>query len=200
MNIILDGIYKRYASTWVLKDLSLNIKPGERCAIKGDNGSGKSTLIQLISGALPPSKGTIKYHHEDLEISKNDVFKYMSIHTAYTEWDEELTALEMFEHFKKFNQGQITDNQEFIEFAELNKEKHRFIKAYSSGMKQRLSLAMVINSQRPLLILDEPGSFLDNYWKDWFSKSLASHAGDKTIIIASNDDSDVRFCDKTVQL
>jgi ABC-type multidrug transport system ATPase subunit len=195
MDILLDGISKRYTSTWVIKDLQLSIGSGQKWAIKGKNGSGKSTLIQLISGVLAPSIGKISYHFDRKVIRHDDIFKWLSIHTAYTELDEELTALELFEHFKIFNPGQIIDNEEFMSFSELSKERHRHIKAFSSGMKQRLALAMVINSTRPLLLLDEPGSFLDDYWKGWLTDRLKSHAAQKTIIIASNDAEDLRICD-----
>jgi len=196
MEIYIDGIYKRYTASWVLKDISMHIQEGERLAVRGPNGSGKSTLIQIISGVLASSKGTITYKHGGSTIDIDDIFQYMSIHTAYTELDEELSAVEMFDHFKLFNPGQISDNQEFMEFSELVKEKNNLIKTYSSGMKQRLALALVLNSKRPLLILDEPGSFLDKYWKTWFSNSLRSFSNGKTMIIASNDDEDVTHCNK----
>ena len=196
MNIELQGIFKRYTSSWVLKDVSLSIKQGDRLAVKGNNGSGKSTLIQLIAGVLPPSKGTISYHNDDSEVKKDDIFNFLSIHTAYTELDEELTASELFEHFTRYNKSQITDNQEFMEFAALDKQKNRLIKAYSSGMKQRLALALVFNSKRPLLILDEPGSFLDDQWKSWMADTLEALDSTKTVIIASNEISDTRICNR----
>ena len=143
MEIILDNISKRYESGWVIKDLSKTIKSGSKLSITGLNGTGKSTLIQILSGYLSPSKGSIKYHFQNKPILRNNIYKYLSIVAVYSELDEELTSIEFFEHFGKFKPLQITDVNEFLDLVDLKKQRNQSIKNFSSGMKQRLYLLLL---------------------------------------------------------
>lgn len=200
MEIRLNHISKRYTGPWVFKDLNLHIPQHSKVAVKGLNGSGKSTLIHIIAGAIPPSKGQVIYSYEGNEVSKDLIFKQMAVHSAYTELDEELTPIEVFDHVKIFKPVHISDNQEFMEFCGLTNEANRALKYFSSGMKQRLGLALAINFNTPLLLLDEPGSFLDRQWKNWFQEALINFTSDKTVIIASNDEDDIRSCQQALTL
>jgi ABC-type multidrug transport system ATPase subunit len=195
MEIVLDSISKRYESGWVIKDLSKTIKSGSKLSITGLNGTGKSTLIQILSGYLSPSKGSIKYQYQNKTILRNNIYKYLSIVAAYSELDEELTSTEFFEHFGKFKPLQLTSANEFLDLVDLKKQRNQAIKNFSSGMKQRLYLGLGIITQTPLLILDEPSSFLDDVKKQWMYDLIADYAQTKTIIVASNDPDDFQFCD-----
>jgi len=61
MNLEVKNIYKRYIAKYIIKDFSYSFKSGKTYGISGPNGSGKSTLIQILSGFLSPSKGTLDY-------------------------------------------------------------------------------------------------------------------------------------------
>ena len=200
MNIQLKNISKRYDTGWIIKDLDLEIHSGDRIAIKGPNGSGKSTLIQMIAGYLSNSKGKICYNYQGKNIDRDDIYRYISIATAYSELDEELNAVELFRHFKNFKAFQIQDSDRFLELVDLSDHRNKAVKYFSSGMKQRLILGLALCMDLPLLILDEPGSFLDKDKKRWFNGLLADYARFKTVIIASNEDSDLEFCDRELIL
>lgn len=190
MHITLENISKRYDSGWVLRDINENIPSGTRLAILGPNGSGKSTLFQIISGYLSPTKGKVSYQSDSGSIAKDKIYKYLAISTAYGELDEELTALELFQHYSVFRDMHIKDADEFIESADLSKFKNKQVKNYSSGMKQRLSLAFAFNLVSDVLLLDEPTSFLDKGKKNWYKERLTSLGKDKTVIVATNDMND----------
>ncbi len=187
MHIKLENISKRYDSGWVLRDISIDIPSGTRLAILGPNGSGKSTLFQIISGYLSPTKGTVHFQHHSNTIERDKVYKHLAISTAYGELDEELTATELFKHYSVFRDIQIQDVNTFLEIADLTKTKNKQIKNYSSGMKQRLSLALAFNLRSDVLLLDEPTSFLDADKKEWYQERLALVGDEKTIIVATND-------------
>jgi Cu-processing system ATP-binding protein len=68
------------------------------------------------------------------------------------------------------------------------------IETYSSGMHQRLQLALSLLSKTSLILYDEPTSFLDNDAKKWFYKLLSKFKKDRTVIIASNDEGDLSEC------
>jgi len=195
MNIQLENIGKRFTTGWVFKDVSINIPSGQKFSITGMNGSGKSTLINIISGYLSSTKGKVSYQLDGQKIDRDDIYKHCAISFAYAEMDEELTATELFDHYKQFKSFKLEDPKAFIELCDLKKEKNKPIKNYSSGMKQRLSLALAFTMDTPLLLLDEPTSFLDSEKKKWYQELMANYAGDRTVIIASNDTSDISFCE-----
>jgi len=200
MRLLLDKISKRYTTGWVLKDISTEIDSGQRVAITGANGSGKSTLIQILAGYLSPSKGTLSYYHADQAISRNEIYKYIAISAAYMELDEELTIREMYKHYSLFKPLSVSSLDEFLVLTDFRKQQNKEVRYFSSGMKQRLALGLAFVTDVPLLILDEPTSFLDESRKHWYSQLLATYAKDKTVIIASNDAFDIASCTKEIKL
>ena len=200
MNIQLHKVSKRFDSGWVIRDLDLEIRSGDKLAIKGANGSGKSTLIQILAGYLSISKGKLVFEHGTEPVNRDDIYKYLSISTAYSELDEELRPSELFTHFRSFKDYHIEDLDEFLDLIDLKEHKNKEVKYFSSGMKQRLSLGLAICMDVPLLILDEPGSFLDQERKLWLKDMLERFCSEKTVIIASNEASDLEFCDKELEL
>ena len=67
-------------------------------------------------------------------------------------------------------------------------------------MKQRLNLALALLMDVPLLLLDEPSSFFDESKRKWFDDMLSQYAKDKTIIIASNDERDLKICSDRLEM
>jgi len=200
MEIILDKISKRFTTGWILKDISVNIAPQQKLAVTGPNGSGKSTLIKIISGYLSPTQGQLEYKFNDKLIDRDNIHTYCSLSAAYTELDEEFSVLEIYNHYNKFKPYLTTNAEEFLEVSGFKKEKNNFIKNFSSGMKQRLGLALAMCMDCPLLILDEPTSFLDNRWKKWYQNLIKDYAQNKTVVIASNEAEDFQFCDEVLAL
>lgn len=200
MHVQLDDIGKRFTTGWVFKGINHEAKSGDCIAITGANGSGKSTLLNIISGYLSYSKGKLIYDKQGATISRDDVYKYTSIAAAYSELDEELTAKEIFEHYRKFKSFRITGSEEFLQVVELEKEVDKQIRYFSSGMKQRLNLALALGMDTSLLLLDEPTSFLDDKRKAWFHDLLKKYRKGRTIFIASNDQSDLQSCSSEISL
>src|SRR3981189_2074046 len=62
----LDGIHKNFGALQVASDISLPLPVGARTALSGPNGAGKTTFVNMVTGALAPSSGTIKYFGQDI--------------------------------------------------------------------------------------------------------------------------------------
>ncbi|NNE26282.1 MAG: ABC transporter ATP-binding protein [Saprospiraceae bacterium] len=200
MHVELQNLWKRYNAGWIIKALDFKFDSGGTHAVVGSNGSGKSTLIQTISGLLSPSKGQINYTLQDQVIDRDEIHKYVSVAAAYTELDEELNAIELFNHVRKFKPLLINDVTEFLDVVDLKKDKYKAISGYSSGMKQRLNLALTLIMDVPLLLMDEPSSFLDEGKRAWLDEMLSAYTGSKTVIIASNDERDLKNCTQRLEL
>ena len=201
MEIILNNIAKRYLYDWIFRNLTIHFMPPTRYAILGSNGSGKSTLLKILSGHLSPSKGTAEFKINDKAIAKDDVYKHVGFASPYIDLIEEFTLLEAIhfhQQFKPFLNELSVDN--FIQLIQLEKAKHKEIRFFSSGMKQRLKLGLAICSDTALLLLDEPTATLDEKSVSWFHDLLERYANNRLIIIASNEERDVVSCQERINI
>ena len=82
----------------------------------------------------------------------------------------------------------------------LEPHKEKFIKNFSSGMKQRLKLALALLTHSNVVFLDEPLSNLDDFTKNWYFNLLEEYKSGKIIVIASNDEADFRSVDIKINL
>ncbi len=201
MNIECQSVSKRYTLNWIFKELSASFTGPGIYGIAGSNGSGKSTLLSLISGYLSPSKGTISYTLNGQAIERESIFTYMSIAAPYIEVIEEYTVGELLRVYGKLKPlEQHMDTKEFLNIAYLEKDRKKPIKYFSSGMKQRMQLLLALKTDVPFLLLDEPSSFLDVKAKDWFYQLVDTYKKSKLIIMASNDEDDLRCCEQLITM
>lgn len=198
MEVTLERVSKRFARHWVFKNLSLQIAQGSRLAITGPNGSGKSTLLKIICGALPHSNGNINYYLNQKILSGEQSYRHISFAAPYSQVIEEFTLSELLAFHMKFKSllPEIESVKRFVDLLQFTFKRDVAIRNYSSGMKQRIRLALAICSVTNLLLLDEPGSNLDAAGKAWLQSILTGFSFDRTIIIASNDSEDYLICDK----
>lgn len=201
MKIELEGVGKRYKMEWILKGVTLIIQPAQRCAITGPNGSGKSTLMKMLSGHLTPSKGKVRFHLKDKLMPVSEVYQHLAYAAPYIELIEELTlmeALAFHQRFKPFQQQlQADDVYKILGF---KKARQKLIRNFSSGMKQRLKLALAILSDTPYLLLDEPTTNLDTEGIQWYRSLIDTYTAGRTLLIASNVDVDFDFCETSIDI
>ena len=178
---------KKFNREWVFKNLSTEFFSGQRVAILGSNGSGKSTLLQILSGFVSINKGEIIYLENEVKLNPENIYKKIALASPYLELIEDFTLNELLEHhriYKPFVSG--FDKDIFLSESGLNIAQNKLIKYYSSGMKQRVKLALAIYSDTPILLLDEPVSNLDEAGIQWFRKIILAQPKNKLIVIASN--------------
>lgn len=189
MKVTLDNIGKKFSKTWIFKGLSYEFLPGEKYAILGNNGSGKSSLIKLISGQSSPNQGVISYENTEIE----QLYKKVSLCAPYLDLIEELNLEELLlfvEKFKAFQEGYSVERiMNMFPF-----KKDKWIKDYSSGMKQRVKLAIALFSDAELCLLDEPSTNLDEEGMSWLQEQLERIPSKKTLIIASNLEREYSLC------
>ena len=190
MKISVENLGKRFNREWIFKKLTCDFVPGTY-AVTGPNGSGKSTLLQILWGQLPPSTGTIRYESAGKEVPVEEVFKQLAIATPYMELIEEFTLIEMIQfHFKFKKPKQNKSIEELMEQMELSHARDKFISNFSSGMRQRLKLALAFFSESDILFLDEPTTNLDRKATEWYLKNLQQVPPECLIFIASNLEQD----------
>lgn len=201
MNIQIKDVSKRYALDWIIRRASFHFDQNIIYGIGGHNGSGKSTLLQIISGYLSPSEGTVIYELDGKSIERSSIYKYISYAGPYVDLIESYTVPELYKFYTKFKSllPEI-DLAEFIRLSDTGKHKNKSLQNFSSGMKQRVQLLLALVTQAPVILLDEPSSFLDLDNKAWFYNNLQQFGNDRLVIIATNDPEDLSQCDQVLQL
>lgn len=191
MRIVATNLGKRFNREWIFKGFSFEFIPNKIYAIVGPNGSGKSTLLQVLWGQMLPSTGELVYQQGDQNILISEVFNHLSIATPYMDLIEEFTLEEMVKfHFKfKSINSNLTISQ-VIEATGLAGSKDKTIANFSSGMRQRLKLGLAFHTKSEVMYLDEPTTNLDKGAIQWYWDQLNQLIGKKTILIASNVDTE----------
>jgi ABC-type multidrug transport system ATPase subunit len=201
MKIILENIGRRFNRDWIFRGIDYTFVSGKIYAILGPNGSGKSTLLQVLNGSLSPSSGKINYFFEDKPVEIEGVYKHLSLAAPYLELIEEFSLSEMVDfHFKFKSYKSGIDKNELIELLAMPGSKNKLIKYFSSGMKQRLKLALAFCSDTPMLMLDEPTSNLDTQGVDWYLSLVQKFAQNRLTIICSNQEHEYNFCDELLNI
>lgn len=201
MDLVLKDLGKLYAQNWIFRDLNYILPAGSAWGIKGSNGAGKSTLVHLMLGLHLPSKGSITYTKDGTNIPKDEWGRLISFTAPYSSVPLEFTASEFLKHCQKFRR--FIDGakaEDVLEYAFLSSETGKNLSEYSTGMLQRLKVALAICTHSQVLVLDEPTSNLDTKGKDWFNDMISRFRGDRTLIIASNEASDFKHCDQFIEL
>lgn len=195
MTIYLQNAGKRFRLDWIFRGLNYSFEKGKRYAVLGPNGSGKSTLLKVLSGHLSPSKGAVLFEDQGKKTAPEEVYRHISYAAPYIELIEEFTleeALKFHAGLKPLLPG-FTPSQ-LYELLALPRARSKEIRFFSSGMKQRVKLALAVCSDTPILLLDEPATNLDTQGVQWYKNLVADHAADRLVVIASNDPHDAEFC------
>lgn len=202
LSIQLNKLGKKFNREWIFKDLTYTIAGNQKLLISGGNGSGKSTLLQVLSGFVAPNAGTVDYLFENKKLSFEKTKDYISFASPYLQLIEDFTLKELVDHVRVYKRfASDCSTADFIDRINLKSAKDKYVKQFSSGMKQRLKLGLAILSATPLLLLDEPVSNLDKEAIAWYKQLLLEHLNERTIIVCSNAINDEHFfCDTEIKV
>ena len=166
----------RYKEFWALRDVSFEIKPGERVAILGLNGAGKSTLLKVIAGVLKATEGTVK--------KSGILVPLLELGAGF---DPQYTGAEniylygaMLGYSKAFLKEKFN---EIVEFSELGDFINVPLKNYSSGMRARLGFSIATLVEPDILILDEVLSVGDVKFKKKSENRIKEMFGKGTTVL-----------------
>ena len=154
----LDGVSKLYGGFAALRKVTVEFAAGSSTVVLGENGAGKSTLLRLIAGLIAPTRGAVHVFGDEPRWQRRRI-AYMS-HEAMLY--DELSAVENLRYFARLHgDGECGTPERALSAVGLDPALTRPVGQYSQGMKQRASLARVLQTDPELLLLDEPFSNLD---------------------------------------
>jgi heme exporter protein A len=197
-----DSLKKVFGRRLIFNNINFKFENNGIYGISGPNGSGKSTLVKIIAGISSPTSGKITHFTNDKIVIPELLHNHIGFVSPYLVLYDEFTAWENLNYFADIRNLKFdTEKINFLleKFLLLNR-KDDFVKAYSSGMKQRLKFIFALMHSPQLLILDEPTSNLDAEGKEKVYSILLKEASSSIIIIASNDESDLEICSSRIQL
>ncbi|HET6344483.1 MAG TPA: ABC-F family ATP-binding cassette domain-containing protein, partial [Myxococcota bacterium] len=186
----LDRVDKRYGEKVIYKDLSLQIRRGERIALVGVNGAGKSTLLKILAGSVAPDAGSRALGHNV------DVY-YFAQHQLDVLDARNTVLAEMQGAMPQESLSRVRGILGAFLFSDDAVDKS--ISVLSGGEKSRLVLAKMLAQPANLLLLDEPTNHLDLASRDMLETALAAFPG--TLVCISHDRYFVnRIANKVVEI
>ena len=161
----IQGLTKVFNGRKAVDNINLTIEKGEILGLLGPNGAGKTTTIAMLSTILPPTKGTATVDGYDIRRQPKEVRRVIGVVPQDVALYDDLTAAENLAYFGKLYGvvGERLKKQidELLRLVRLKDRANNRVKSFSSGMRDRLNLAVGLIHEPRLLFLDEPTTGLD---------------------------------------
>lgn len=186
----IQGLSKRYGNINAVTNLNFTIEKGEILGFLGPNGAGKSTTMNIITGYLAASEGTVKVCGYDIMKEPKEVKKRIGYLPEQPPLYMDLTVKEYLNFVsdikmvgRKEKKSQLDDIMELVKITDVSK---RLVKNLSKGYKQRVGLAQALIGSPEVLILDEPTVGLDPKQILEIRKLIKALGKEHTIILSSH--------------
>lgn len=201
--IQIENVTKRYGSHIALDNLNFTVNKGEVLGFLGPNGAGKSTTMNIITGYISASEGSIKVDGLDILEHPEKVKAKIGYLPELPPLYMDMTVIEYLRFvskLKKVKNDSIDPSlQRIMNLVKVNHVQNRLIKNLSKGYKQRVGLAQALIGDPDVLILDEPTVGLDPKEIIEIRNLIKSIGKEHTIILSSHILSEVSaVCDRVV--
>ena len=199
----LRGVGRRFGGLHAVRDVDIDVLPGERRAILGPNGAGKTTLFNVISGDLPPSAGTVELLGHDVTHMPARRRAKLGLARTYQQ-SHMLNGLTVEDsiylailgtgdgHMRPFalprRDGEIRERaREAARLAAIEHKLKEPVGALSHGEHRQVAVAMALASEPKMLILDEPASGLSRGERQLLTDLLLELDRDITLLLIEHD-------------
>lgn len=184
------NLTKKYGQVVAVNNISFTVKKGEIVGFLGPNGAGKSTTMNIITGYLPSTAGTVKVDGYDILTQPKEVKKRIGYLPEAPPLYRDMTVTEYLRFVSSLKgvprgkqQGQMAD---IMELVGLTDHRKRLIDNLSKGYRQRVGLAQALVGNPEVLILDEPTVGLDPKQIIEIRRVIKALAKERTIILSSH--------------
>ncbi|MCX6139296.1 MAG: ABC transporter ATP-binding protein [Candidatus Kapabacteria bacterium] len=201
--ISLTDVQKSYADRLVLRSVSVSAKAGDVVGVLGANGSGKSTLMRIIAGVLRADCGSVELVVNGTSVSEAHrpfvcgyVAPYLNLYDEFS--SRELLAMHAHLHRQSITSENV---EELLHRVGLDRRMDDVVKTFSSGMRQRVAIALAVSLNPSLLLLDEPSTNLDTEGRTILANEIRSHRQRGGIVfLATNDERERVLCTQSVSV
>ena len=201
--IQVKDVTKKYGNFIAVKNLNFEIKHGEVIGLLGANGAGKSTTMNMLTGFIEPSEGSIIINGKDIVKKAREAKKNIGYMPENVPLYLDLTVREFVTYMAELKLVQRKERkkqvEEIIKATGLEDVKNKLIRNLSRGYKQRVSMAGALVGKPEILILDEPTVGLDPKQIIEIRELIKSLGKDHTVIISSHILSEIsQICEKVI--
>ena len=201
--IQVKDVTKKYGNFIAVKNLNFEIKHGEVIGLLGPNGAGKSTTMNMLTGFIEPSEGSIIINGNDIVKKAREAKKNIGYMPENVPLYLDLTVREFVTYMAELKLVQRKERkkqvEEIIKATGLEDVKNKLIRNLSRGYKQRVSMAGALVGKPEILILDEPTVGLDPKQIIEIRELIKSLGKDHTVIISSHILSEIsQICEKVI--
>lgn len=184
----------------ILDRITIDVKKGEAVALVGSNGSGKTTLLRALLGLVPFTGHASVDGHDVLRepVAARTLVGYLPQKPAFGDVSA-LEALAFVAKLRRIDKSRVT---EVLREVGLEKNAKDRVRTFSGGMQQRLSLAVVLLTNTPVLLLDEPTASLDREGQRHFIEIVKLlRSQERTVLLASHRNEEIaRLTDRVLHL
>jgi ABC-2 type transport system ATP-binding protein len=163
--VIAHGLGKRFDELWALRELDLEVAPGQVLGLLGHNGAGKTTAIRILTTLSQPTEGSATVAGFDVVQQSAEVCRRIGVAAQQATVDGLMSArlnLEMVGRLHGLSKVEARRRGDaLLERLELTEAAGRLVKTFSGGMRRRLDLAASLVAEPDVLFLDEPTTGLD---------------------------------------
>lgn len=200
--IELRRVSKVFDERMVLRDISATVTAPGAWMILGPNGSGKSTLLRIIAGLLTPTQGEVLYLHNGERLSAHQRRQAVGMVAPDIALYRPLTALENLRFTARARGLSVQDSDllQWLERVGLRPRARDPVATFSTGMVQRLKLLTALVHRPPVLLLDEPGSNMDEAGMEFIRETVREQAQHGIVIVATNDSRELGYGEPLIQL
>ncbi|ASA19981.1 ATP-binding cassette domain-containing protein [Paenibacillus donghaensis] len=188
MQLQLDNIRKSFGNKEVLKGIDFTFEQGKIYGLLGRNGAGKTSLFNCLSGETGMDSGAAFLREQEVSrpLEEGDIGYVFSLPIL----PEFLTGYEFVKFYMDINQDKIDPGRTLEDYFSIIKfeeeDRHRLIKGYSHGMKNKIQMLCFIISRPPLILLDEPLTSFDVVVALEIKKLLREMKQDHIIIFSTH--------------
>ncbi len=187
------NLSKQYGNRFVFKGIGFAFREGQSVAITGRNGSGKSTLLQILAGHRVQTGGQVQLTVDGTPVDPTHRPLYIGFASPALGLPEEIELRQFLEiHFSV--RKAIIPSTEIAARIGLERARRLRLKELSSGMLQRVRLAVAMLDAAPVLMLDEPCQNLDQTGITLYHDLFEEVRTHKLILVAGNDPQEYGLC------
>ena len=152
---------KNFGKFLAVNSIDLRVPKGGIYGFLGPNGAGKSTTIRMLLGLIKETQGQVKVFGKSIKEERLAILKQVGSMVETPSYYGHLTAYENLEVTRKILGVEKKEINRVLEIVKLTDVRHKAVKKFSLGMKQRLGIAQALLGNPELFILDEPTNGLD---------------------------------------
>lgn len=195
------GLSKSYGSRHVIRSINVSCTSGDIVGIVGPNGSGKSTLLRMLSGTLRPDTGHVQIAIDGDVVPSADLHRHIGVVAPYLQIYDEFTAQELLTLQRRLrgDHRPSATIQSTLESVGLHDRSTDTIRTLSSGLRQRVLIALAIDHEPAVLLLDEPTITLDASGQELVRHHVVTHHKRGGVLcIATNDSTERSWCTREI--